>query len=207
LLCDSDAFILFGACGLVREAGEVLGVGLEDIRRLHPLPLMLDRGKLERKYPPAIREKVKSWCAVIEPITEAPSEATRQRLVGIEGIHDGENDLFGLLFENPDYLLLSGDKVAMRSLCNGPGLEDIFRCLCGRVACTEVVLLGLLRTLGVKVLANSLAPMRPYSGTLNAVLSMGADSSQEHCHAGFSSYLRDLTREVGPSFLLSLPND
>jgi hypothetical protein len=163
---------------------------------------MLDRGSLSRKYPPGIREKVKSWCAIIEPITEAPGNTIRQRLLGIEGIDDGESLLFGLLFENPSYLLLSGDKKALRSLCADPGLHDVFCCLCGRVICTETVLLGLLQTLGAKILAGALTPLRPYNGMLNAVLSMGADSHQTHCHAGFSSYVRDLVREVGPDLLL-----
>jgi len=207
LLCDSDAFLLLGACGLVREAVEILGAGLADLRRPHPLPFMLDRGVLQKRFPPGIREKVKSWCAVVEPIMEAPSPATRQRLQSIEGIDDGESNLFGLLFENHGYLLLSGDKRAMRSLRADSGLNDIFQSLCGRVCCTEIILLGLLRTLGAETLASALAPLRPYNGMLNAVLSMGADSPQDHCQVGFSSYLHDLIRDVGPDFLLNPHGD
>jgi hypothetical protein len=204
LLVDSDAFIVFGASGLVREASEVLGVDLRDLRRLHPLPNMLDRGKLAAKYPPAIREKVKSWCAVVAPITEAPRLDTRQRLLGVQGIHDGESDLFGLLHENPGYLLLSNDKTAMRALRSDASLKSVYESLCGRVACAESVLMALLPKVGVETLATALAPLRPHNGMLNAIFSMGASTSFEHCVAGLSSYLGEMTRDLGPNFLLKL---
>jgi hypothetical protein len=162
---------------------------------------MLDKGRLARKFPAGIREKVQSWCAVIEPIVSAPSQTTRQRLLGIEGIDDGERQLLGLLFEYPEYLLLSGDKKALCSLCTDPSLRDIYESLCGRVLCIEIALLGLLRKLGGTTLAGTLSPLRPYNGMLNAVLSMGADSPEKHCRDGFSSYLRDLIRETGPDLL------
>jgi len=77
LLIDSDAFVTFGAAGLVAEVGEALGFGLSELRRLDPLPHMLERGRLARKYPPAIRDKVKSWCSVVAPILEAPGPGMR----------------------------------------------------------------------------------------------------------------------------------
>jgi hypothetical protein len=162
---------------------------------------MLERGKLARKYPPSIREKVKSWCAVIEPITHAPSPETRQRLLGVEGVHDGEAALFGLLFENPNYLLLSGDKIAMRALRADPGLVSVYEILCGRVACSEGVLLALLDKMGVSRLAEAIAPMREHSGMLNQIFSMGVDTSERHCREGLSSYLAEMVRDLGASFL------
>ena len=61
LLIDSDAFILLSASGLVKEAGEVCGFALEELSRLYPLPFMLDKGRMKKKYPEEIREKVRSW--------------------------------------------------------------------------------------------------------------------------------------------------
>jgi hypothetical protein len=159
---------------------------------------------LERKYSPAIREKVKSWCAVIDPIKEASSPETRQRLLGVEGLHDGEAELFGLLFENPNYRLLSSDKVAMHALRSDSGLIDIYKSLCGRVACTEIVLLSLLKTLGVKSLATAIAPLREHNGMLNVIFSMGANTSEAHCREGLSSYLAEMSRDLGSTFLWDL---
>jgi hypothetical protein len=189
----------------MRQVGEVLGVEAHNLRRFAHLPQMLERGRLARKYPPGIREKVRSWCAVIEPLTHAPSPETRQRLLEVEGVHDGEATLFGLLFENPQYLLLSGDKVAMRALREDPGLTDVYESLCGRVACSEWVLLALLEKLGVRRLAEAVAPMREHSGMLNQIFSMGVDTPETHCREGLASYLAELVRDLGAPFLRSLP--
>lgn len=183
-----------------------MGGGFQDLRRLSPLPHMMDRGRLARKYSPAIREKVKSWCTVVAPITEAASAETRQRLLSVEGVHDGEVELFGLMFEHPDYRLLSSDKVAMRALRNLPELDGVYESLSGRVACAESVLLALVRKLGVGAIATAIAPMREHNGMLNAVFSMGARTSKAQCCDGLSSYLSALTRELGSSFLLDIPN-
>lgn len=168
---------------------------------------MLDRGKLARKYPPAIRERVQSWCTVISPITEAPSAETRQRLLGVEGIHDGESELFGLLFENPGYSLLSNDKVAMRALRADPALANVYESLCGRVACSEVILKALLGKIGVEALATAVAPLREHNGMLNAIFSAGVNSSFAHCSEGLSSYLAEISRDLGPTFLLHLDDE
>jgi hypothetical protein len=165
---------------------------------------MLDRGKLARKYSPAIRDKVKSWCAVIAPITQYPSVEIRQRLLGVEGVHDGESELFGLLFENPQYLLLSSDKTAMRSLRSDPNLTNVYESLCGRVACVEVVLKALLSRIGVEALATAIAPLREYNGMLNAIFSAGAGSSLAQCVDGLSSYLAEISRDLGPNFILTI---
>jgi hypothetical protein len=166
---------------------------------------MLERGKLARKYPPAIREKVKSWCAVIAPITHAPSAETRRRLLEVEGVHDGEADLFGLLFENPDYLLLSSDKTALRALRGDPRLTNVYESLSGRVACSELVLLAMLERIGVRVLATAIAPMREHNGMLNAIFSRGEDTSEAQCREGLTSYLSEISSSLGSSFFISLP--
>jgi hypothetical protein len=165
---------------------------------------MLDRGKLARKYPPAVRERVKSWCTVVAPITQTPGVETRERLLGVEGIHDGESELFGLLFENPLFVFLSNDKTAMRALHADPKLASVYESLCGRVACSEVVLKALLYRLGVEAVANAIAPLRPYNGMLNAVFSAGTNSSLQNCAEGLSSYLAEMSRDLGSSFLLKI---
>lgn len=204
LLIDSDAFILLGASGLVQAAGEVFSLELRALRRLFPLPLMLEKGRLARKYPPAIREKVRSWCSVIEPVLGAPSASTRQLLIGRPSIDDGEEILLGLTFENPGHLLLTNDKAALRALCTEPDLADLSKALSGRVACVESVLKALLREMGIEALSEAVTPMRPYNGMLNAVFSRGMETSLEECRAGLSSYIAHLQSELAPGFLLEL---
>ena len=116
----------------------------------------------------------------------------------------GESELFGLLFENPEYLLLSNDKAAMRALRNDPSLKDVYDHLRGRIACAELVLLALLQKIGIEVLAAALTPLRPFNGMLNSIFSMGVESTKENCIAGLSSYLREMDRDLGPTFLLDL---
>jgi hypothetical protein len=205
LLIDSDAFILLGGSGLIQEAAEeVFGLKLSRLRRLFPLPLMLERGRLAKKYPPAIREKVRSWCSVIEPIREAPSTSTRQRLLGIRGIDDGEELLFGLAFEKSDHLLLTNDKTALRALCTEPSLSDFAQQLCGRVVCLESVLRALLERQGIRPLAEAVSPMRHHNGMLNAIFSMGTETDSKSCLTGLSSYITHLQSELLQGFLLNL---
>jgi hypothetical protein len=205
LLIDSDAFILLGGSGLIQAAAkEVFGFELSRLRRLFPLPLMLERGRLARKYPLAIREKVRSWCSVIEPIQESPSISIRQRLLDVRGIDDGEELLFGLAIEKPGYLLLTNDKTALRALCTVPSLSDFAQQLCGRIACLESVLRVLLERQGIRPLAEAVAPMRPHNGMLNAIFSMGAETDSKSCLTGLSSYVTHLESELLPGFLMDL---
>ncbi len=205
MLIDSDAFILLGGSGLIQEAaGEVFGLELSRLRRLFPLPLMLERGRLAKKYPPAIREKVKSWCSVIEPLKEAPSVATRQQLLGIQGIDDGEELLFGLALEKPNYILLTNDKTALRALCTESSVSDFAQQLRGRIVCLESVLRALLEKLGIRLLAEAVAPMRPHNGMLNAIFSMGTETDRQSCLAGLSSYIAQLQSELLPGLLMDL---
>jgi len=163
---------------------------------------MLERGRLTKRYPPAVREKVQAWCSIIDPIMDAPGEETRERLIEVAGIDDGEELLFGLVHENPGCKLLSADKTAMRALRNAPQLQDVHASLCGRVACLESVLLALLEMAGTHTVIHAVGLVRPYNIMLNSVFSRGTETPLAECQAGLSSYIQHLRSEVGASFLV-----
>jgi hypothetical protein len=157
----------------------VCGFEFPGLRRLHPLPYMLDKGRLASKYPPTIREVVRSWCARVSAITERPTPELLERLAKEEGIDGGEALLYGLLAERPSWKLLSNDKVAMRALRNSQDLSDIYASCCGRVVCLESAVRALLLRHGLDTVTEALIPLRIYDGMLRAVFSMGRETSLE----------------------------
>jgi len=61
-----------------------------------------------------------------------------------------------------------------------------------------------MRRIGVGPLAAAIAPLREHNGMLNAVFSMGTQTSESHCREGLASYLAELAQDLGASFLLNV---
>ncbi len=204
LLVDSDMFVILAGAGVLETVANLLGFQLADLRRLDPLPHQLKKSrKFQEKYFKPVRDKALAWCDKVKSITERPeNDDALQRLAAADRIDEGEALLFGLMAEQELYLLASGDKVAMRALAKGTGLEDIRRAVSGKIICLESVVKLLIEKVGTSRTATAFAPLRDSNGTLRVLFSQGEQTTQEDCLAGIASYLNALIKDVGSDFLL-----
>jgi hypothetical protein len=148
------------------------------------------------------RQRVLRLCDRVQALIEPPSDRNiRKMMLGVDDIDPGEADLFALLVERPAHLLMTGDKRAILALASVDTLGPLCKSICGRVICLEVAIQHLIREKGMDSIAHAIAPLRKYNRMIGAVFSSGENTSEQDCLAGLSSYVKDLVRKTGPSFL------
>lgn len=202
LLVDSDAAILLAASGLFGQLLEALDLEVAQARRLDALPHMLRKSRKARKYRD-LMEILLDWCEKVAPIEDAAEDDEVRQLLVRDDIDPGEAGLFALLYENPGYLLTTGDKRSLRELASSEDLQVVRQSLSGRVICLETAVELLVAKLGIQRVAEAFTPLRPYNRTLSVIFSRGEETSETDCLEALRSYIRELTEDVGPDFLFS----
>lgn len=121
------------------------------------------------------------------------------RLQGNAGLDAGEITLIAMLCSDPQALLVTGDKRALRALAE-PGLEDIVERVAGRVLCLEQILLSALDRLGVGALANSIERHRDLDVAIRCAVPLPPYAVEIEVRRGLLSYIDDL-RNDAPALL------
>ncbi len=194
---DSDIFVLLSGASLMRELVAAAGFGLSSARRLQPLPHMLGKKKMLKKYPAGVREKTIAWCSQVESVTARPKGPFLAQLGLVRGIDPGEAELFAVAAETPGSLIATGDKRACRALKAAEGLEGAKAALQGKIICLETALELLLERRGFSALVGPLTQIRGLNKTLGALLSQGELTLEESFREGLDSYSRHLASELG----------
>ena len=104
-----------------------------------------------------------------------------------------------MLCNNPQAVLVTGDKRALRALA-APGLEDIVERVAGRIACLEQVVLSALDRLDVGTLATSIEPHRDLDVAVRCAVPLPSYAVEPAVRKGLLSYIEDL-RKHAPSLL------
>ncbi len=193
LYLDSDIFILCAGVGLLPDLVCAAGFELSRARRLRPLPHMLLKGRIPKKYSAAAIEKASAWCSRVKAIDRSPSPALVDQMI-IPGVEAGEAFLFALVAES-DSVVATGDKRACLAL-QASDCEAKAR-LRHKVICLETALWLLLERLEYPDLARSLTPAREHNRTLRILLSQGEETSEDSFRDGLGSYSRDLEERAG----------
>jgi hypothetical protein len=201
LVIDNDAFILLSAAGLLQAAITSLGFDGKAVR-LAALPFVIGRNKkLQKQYSGDALIRAKLACDEVPELSSAPGPDVLQTLAAVPDIDDGEAVLYGLLYENPGHLLLSGDKRAMIAVATTPELGDIRAKIAGRVVCVEKIINLLLTAHGHEHVVNAVLPIRDSNSTLRVIFSDGNCNDQAACSSAVSAYIVALEIKVGAGFL------
>jgi hypothetical protein len=175
---------------------EVLGCDPKKALRLDPLPHMLQKGRLARKYSRGILEKASAWCEIIGAIKERPS--TELQAMFLEVVDPGEALLFATVAELEGALVATGDKSACVAIATESTLSAVRPRLAGKVLCLETALEILLDAVGFQGLARNLTTAREFNQTIRLLLPEAQTTSEDHFRDGLSSYLREITTSTGP---------
>lgn len=122
LLIDSDAFVLLAGAGVLEQAIELLGFDPAHALRLSPLPAMLGRGRAFKRYPADLLQRAQIACARIVALESRPDPVLFEQLVSVPDIDEGEALLYATVAEKENWVLLSGDKRAMKALAGEQSL-------------------------------------------------------------------------------------
>lgn len=203
LFLDSDIFLLLAGASSLGEFIAALGFDASQARRLDPLPHMLARGRLARKYPVGVRQKAEAWCAKIPGAQTAPSSTLLDRLLQVPDLQPGEALLFALAAETESSLVATGDKRACSALNAATGLDEVQSRLRGKVVCMEAALQVLMRRLGYKNLVEATMRVRDLNRTLRVLLPQGKMTPEGPFREALDSYL-DHARSLAGSLLWTM---
>lgn len=197
LVVDSDLFVLLAGAELLEELIEALGFSHQSARRLQPLPFMLKKGPLARRYSEEIRGKAEAACEKIAPLEDRPSMELFEQFNQVPEIDPGEALLFTTATEGDGNRIVTGDLRACRALAAAKHLGPIRDRLTGRVVCLEAALDLLHGRLGFGPLRRRLAPLRSVHQTLKVLFSAGLDTQEDIFLGALTSYLRAVRQDLG----------
>lgn len=201
LLIDNDILLLFAGAHLLEPAITALGFRVTDTYQLGTLTYMLNRSKHFRQLPETLKTEIIQGCQPVPVLQTTPNTDVLQQLSDVVEIDDGEALLYGLLAEEPYYLLTTNDKRAMRAVATQPALQMLRRTVTGRIICLETLLLRLIEQEGVAAVAQALMPVVPENTLLRVCFSPGNIAQPLECKSALQHYLHVLTGQVGTDFL------
>lgn len=195
LFLDTDFFVLMAGANLIAPLLDALDFSIADARRLDPVPHMLERGSLARKYAPGIREKAAAWCEEISPIRSRPAPDLHQPLH--EALDVGEALLFATVIEAEGRIMATGDIRACQTIATDESLAQIRPRLKEKVICLESSLTLLVEEVGFESLASALSRVREYNKTIRVLLSRAEATPEREFRQGLESYLGDVKKKTG----------
>ena len=203
---DNDIIHKLLALELFDDAIDVLQISRSQLQVLPTAKYWFQgQKKKTRQYSDAI------WDAGIELVSECQViyvERDEGCLAEIEylsqfnnQIHQGERDLILATRSQPDFLLMTGDKVCMQAL---PKLsEEIFQRLMGRVVCLEQVVLILIRRLGFGVVQERVLLNVDCDKALRACFGSGDRATEDNVVLALLGYVDDL-QKFAPGLLVDV---
>jgi hypothetical protein len=204
LLVDNDAFIVLSGAGLLEKAVARLGFEMDAVFCLPALPFVLGRSRrIQQNYPPDVVTRARISCDNVAYLNEREhTEGVLDELTSVSGIDPGEAVIFAIAAEDPDSVLLTGDKVSLRALGTAARAHKTRTALSGRVICLEYVYRLLVEADGPTELADAFAILKPTNASLRIFFSEGNRSDHAACLLAIQKYYEDLSVEVGPGLLL-----
>ena len=205
LLVDTDLFVLLAGAGLLNDLAECLGIPTESIRRLPSLQSQIKSKRFIDKIPVDELARLQAAISHVTPWTDSPADTTLlERLQTVPDIDPGEALLFATLYEQPVYLLASGDKRSMVALGNAPELDDVRQSVRGRILSLETALTLLIRRLGANVIGPRLRPFRERHQTVSILFGYKTEFDDQESLDQIRSYLNDLIKHIGSDLLYPL---
>ncbi|MGB0564414.1 MAG: hypothetical protein ACPGVO_21830 [Spirulinaceae cyanobacterium] len=143
-LIDNDIFLKLAVCDVLEAAFELFSVTSEEVGILGTLPFIIDSKKIQNKYNPEEREKLRLATQSFLKI-QTPTSGYFQSLQMNPAIDIGEASLIATAIELEGSLIWTGDKRCLQALYNNSELKNIHKLLQGRVICLEQIIAKLIQ--------------------------------------------------------------
>ncbi|MDP3580465.1 MAG: hypothetical protein Q8S39_00935 [Ignavibacteria bacterium] len=145
LFIDNDILLKLGSADLLQNLNEIFNVNNSSIFVLSTAKHYIARNKkLEQKYS---KETLAKILETISGYSIIPDEYVDLdvflRLSDIPNIDSGEQVLYSIRPPSKEFLILTGDKISIRSLYSNPAIKEIAEGLKNKIVCLEYLFLRL----------------------------------------------------------------
>jgi hypothetical protein len=197
---DNDAIQKLAEVDLLDDARSVLGALASEVFVLSTAGFKFYRKNPKKgyaKYGASIYKKIHHFIAAAQT-TPVPNGKDYEALSSVAGIDAGEAILYAAVANSEADLLLTGDKVSVRSLADSESCTRVRQRLARRILCVEQVVDRVIEAQGFEYLRGKLSKSGPISdGALRLCFSKGAASMESEARAGLTSFIGDLRRQGG----------
>ena len=196
LLTDIDIFRKVANCDLLDEALIALKAEKADLRVLNTLKYRLRREEKQGRIDPIVLNRIKGFLAGIHEV-RAFSQDVVTRLEGVDGVGGGEAILLAVAVQEPDSIILTGDKRFVMSLANKIEILDLARQVEGRIVCFEQIIRRCIQSLGFNRVRSKVVANRNinYDTALCAAFGSGSLATESETLACLHSYIQELRRQ------------
>lgn len=206
VLMDNDAALKLARYDLLDLALSALNSEPAGVRVLHTAryTLLPTNAPLRHCKDAASAERLGTFLGQVQIVDEAAvNTAWLDALLEIPGIDPGEAILFAYAAGEPEAVIVTGDKRAMRALFAASEAADVVAALTGRVLCIETLLAGMVE----QDFALTQTRVRANDGVdkaLTAIFGVVAPTALASVREGLDSYQNALRAETGALLRVSV---
>lgn len=200
-LTDTDILLKLGACNLLHFLSDAIGIDESNIRVLQAARFYL-QGKKDELISVYTELGVKRALEFVEQVgiieDVGYAEDIYFKLIEVEKIDSGEAILFAGAIDDPNALIVTGDKNSLRALTSTPDIAPIANQVRGRVICFEQLLLELKNHIGYSNFRDRVVPARGCDRILEKIVfGNGIETPEQHVVDALSSYAQSLHAKTG----------
>jgi hypothetical protein len=206
LCIDTDALVNLLALDAFDTTLKILGLKRSDCFRLSAAEHQVAKAAwVEHQWPFFDREKVRPVIRELGLLPQAPPLDLLDAL-NVDGIDEGEAYFLAALSENPEYLLMSGDRRMLEALHGASDIRvaRVREAVRGRVILFPQVVAALVRKLSLKVVEGRVRSSLCRHRTLKILFGSKRPTDSEQFREACDSELRSYVAVCGEDWLFPL---
>ena len=196
-LMDNDVILKLAATQLLDD-WQTAAVKGDKIRLTTSAKFFFRKNKdLAGKFGEAAVKMSVAFAEKTETVSAVDNPDDYGSLVGISGIDAGEAVLFSAAVGLPDYLVVSGDKVALKALQAESSCEPVRKKLKGRIIAFEQVILALIKTRNFAAVRERIVAAEKADTVMRVAFGLGLETTEAKAREALEHYIADLRRATG----------
>ena len=206
LCVDTDALVNLLALDAFDVALKVLGFTRSDCFRLRAAQHQVLRSTwIENRWPFFDRDKASTVVNDLRLLPQMPSDDLLDAL-NVDGIDEGEALFLATLSENPDYLLLSGDRRMLEALHGSSDIRlvRVREAIRGRVILFPQMVAALVRRLSLRVVETRIRTGLCRHHTLKIMFGSKRPTEPDHFREAYEAEMRSYAAICGEDWLFPL---
>lgn len=194
-LSDNDIVEKLAVCDLLDDTLAAYAAKRQDVYVIPTLKSRIggkSRAKAERRLGEVAVARILEFLESVQVIRDY-SQDDHQLLDDIVGIDPGETILLAATGVMAEFMLLTGDKRCIKTLCTSTECRPIALRVQGRVACFEQVICRLIAQFGFDYVLSKVVPvMFGYDMAMQTAFGYGTKSTEANTVAALQSYIDEL---------------
>jgi hypothetical protein len=206
LCVDTDALVNLLALDAFDDALKLLGITRSECFRLRAAKRQILKATwVENQWPFFDRDKASAVVDDLRLLPQMPSDDLLDAL-NVDGIDEGEALFLATLSENPDYLLLSGDRRMLEALHGSSDIRlvKVREAVRGRVILFPQMVAALVRRLSLRVIETRIRTGLCRHHTLKILFGSKRPTEPDHLREAFEAEMRSYVAICGEDWLFPL---